>query len=115
MQMTRTQPVATVASSDLEELTSITKEELLNIAGCLRVNRLSPSPSRNECIVIDHATKLSELGTIPSLELNECEVEQMSKESPLDFVDEDLSWKDQYKSLPGKLAGVCYTLGSYMI
>ena len=49
---------------------------------------------------------MNELGTLPSLELNQCEIKRVKKTKSLGIiVDEGLSWKDQYKSLLGKLAG----------
>ena len=49
---------------------------------------------------IGHPQKLSKLGTITSLELNECGIKRMTEtKSPGVIVDKGLSSKDQYKSV----------------
>ena len=51
---------ATVAASDIGDLISMTKEELLNISDWLRVNELSPNlPKLNTWFVIGHSRKLN--------------------------------------------------------
>ena len=82
----------------------MTKEELLDTVNWLRVKKLSPNPSKTEYIVTGHPRKLTELGTIPSLELNECEIKRMTKTASNKVswsLTEGLGWKDQYKSLLG--------------
>ena len=48
MQMTHT---TTIAASDIEDLITMTKEELSNISDWLRVNRLRTNPSETEYMV----------------------------------------------------------------
>ena len=47
-----------------------------------------------------------EIGDLPQLQLNDCEIKHVEKTKSLCvIIDEGLKWKDQYKSLIGKLAG----------
>ena len=96
----------TIASSDIKELVQMTKTELLNISDWLRVNKLSANPKKTEFMVIGHQRRKSEIGDFPPLELNDCEIKRVEKTKSLGvIIDEGLKWKDQYKSLIGKLAG----------
>ena len=55
-------------------------------------------------MVIGHQRRINEIEEF--LELNECEIKHVEKTKSLGIIiDEGLKWKDQYKSLTGKLAG----------
>ena len=57
-------------------------------------------------MVIGHQRRINEIGDLPPLELNDCEIKRVEKTKPLGvIIDEGLKWKDQYKSLIGKLVG----------
>ena len=84
----------------------MTKEELSNIRDWLKVNKLSTNPSKTKYMAIGHSRKLNEVGTLPSLELNQYEIKRVKKTKSLGIIiDEGLSWKDHYESLLGKLHG----------
>ena len=56
-------------------------------------------------MVIGHQRRIDEIGDLPPLELNDCEIKHVEKTKSLGvIIDEGLKWKDQYKSLIGKLA-----------
>ena len=95
----------TIASSDIAELTRMTKKELLNISDWLRVNKLSANPPKTEFIVIGHQRRVNEIEELPSLKLNDSETKRVRKVKSLGvIVEEGLTWNDQLKSLTGKLA-----------
>ena len=48
----------TIASNDEDKLVIDTQAELLNIADWMRVNKLSPNPSKTEYMVIGHPRKI---------------------------------------------------------
>ena len=84
----------------------MTKKELLNISDWLRVNKLSANPKKTEFLVIGHQRRITEIDDLPPLELNDSEIKRVEKTKSLGvIIDEGLKWKDQYKSLTGKLAG----------
>ena len=96
----------TIASNNIIELIRMTKKELLNISDWLRVNKLGANSKKTEFMVIGHQHRINEIDDLPSLELNECEIKRVEKTKSLGIIiDEGLKWKDQYKSLTGKLAG----------
>ena len=72
----------------------------------MRVNKLSANPQKTEFIVIGHQRRINEIDDLPSLEFNEYEIKCVENTKSLCIIiDEVLKWKDQYKSLTGKLAG----------
>ena len=96
----------TIASNDIRELVRMTKKELLNISDWVRVNKLSANPKKTEFMVIGHQRRISEIDDLPQLKLNDSEIKRVEKAKSLGvIIDEGLKWKDQYKSLAGKLAG----------
>ena len=99
----------TIASNDIRELVRMTKKELLNISDWLRVNKLSANPKKTESTestVIGHQRRINEIDDLPPLKLNDSEIKRVEKTKSLGvIIDEGLKWKDQYKSLTGKLAG----------
>ena len=96
----------TIVSNDIRELVRMTKKELLNISDWLRVNKLSANPKITEFMVIGHQRRINEIDDLPPLKLNDSEIKRVEKTKSLGvIIDEGLKWKDQYKSLTGKLAG----------
>ena len=96
----------TNASNDIRELVRMTKKELLNISDWLRVNKVSANPKNTEFMVIGHQRRINEIDDLPPLKLNDSEIKRVEKTTSLGvIVGEGLKWKDQYKSLTGKLAG----------
>ena len=97
----------TIASSDIAELISMSKKELLNISDLLKVNKQSANPYKTEFMVIGHQRRINDINDLPSLKLNDTEIKRVGKVKSLGvIVDEGLKWKDQLKSLTGKLAGL---------
>ena len=59
-----------------------------------------------ESTVIGHQRRINEIDDLPPLKLNDSEIKRVEKTKSLGvIIDEGLKWKDQYKSLTGKLAG----------
>ena len=57
-------------------------------------------------MVIGHQRRLNEIDDLPPLKLNDSEIKRVEKTKSLGvIIDEGRKWKDQYKSLTGKLAG----------
>ena len=104
----------TIASNDIRELVRMTKKELLNISDWLRVNKLSANPKKTEFMVIGHQRRINEIDDLPPLKLNDSEIKRVEKTKSLGvIIDEGLKWKDQYKSLTGKLAGGLSSLNKF--
>ena len=96
----------TIASKDITEFISMTKKELLNISDWLRVNKLSANPHKKDFMVIGHQRRINEINNLPPLKLNDNEIKRVEKVKSLGvIVEEGLKWKNQFKSLTGKLAG----------
>ena len=61
---------------------------------------------KTEFMVIGHQRRIDEFDDFPPLKLNDSEIKLLEKTKSLGvIIDEGLKWKDQYKSLAGKLAG----------
>ena len=64
------------------------------------------NPKKTEFMVIGHQRRINEIDDLTPLELNDSEIKRVEKTKSLGVImDEGLKWKDQYKSLTGKLAG----------
>ena len=71
-----------------------------------KLNKLNANPKKTEFMVIVHQRRINEIDDLPPLKLNDSEIKRVEKTKSLGvIVDEGLKWKDQYKSLTGKLAG----------
>ena len=67
-----------IASNDIEKLVADAQEELLNISERMRVNQLSPNPSKTEYVIIGHPrTKAVNIPNV--LKLNDFEIKRVSK------------------------------------
>ena len=96
----------TIASNDITELIGMTKKEMLNISDWLRVNKLSVNPPKIRIYGFGRQRRLNEINDLPPLKLNDSETERVRKVKPSGvIVDEELTWKNQFKSLTGNLAG----------
>ena len=75
------------------------QEELLNISEWMRVNKLSPNPSKTEYLFIGHPRKTKAVNIPNGLKLNESEITRVSKTKSLGvMVDENLKWDEQFKT-----------------
>ena len=96
----------TIASNDIEKLVADAQEELLNISEWLRVNKLSPNPSKTEYLIIGHPRKTKDVNIPNGLKLNESEIKRVSKTKSLGvMVDENLKWDEQFKLLRTRFVG----------
>ncbi len=96
----------TIASNDIEKLVADAQEELLNISEWMRVNKLSPNPSKTEYLVIGHPRKTKAVNIPNGLKLNDSEIKRVSKTKSLGvMVDENLKWDEQFKTVKNKICG----------
>ena len=96
----------TIASNDIEKLVADAQEELLNISEWLRVNKLSPNPSKTEYLIIGHPRKTKDVNIPNGLKLNDSEIKRVSKTKSLGvMVDENLKWDEQFKTVKNKICG----------
>ena len=96
----------TVASNDIEKLVADAQEELLNISEWLRVNKLSPNPSKTEYLIIGHPRKTKDVNIPNGLQLNDSDIKRVSKTKSLGvMVDENLRWDEQFKTVKNKIGG----------
>ena len=96
----------TIASDDFNKLAQMMKEELQNISEWMRINKLSTNPKRAEVMFIGHPRRINKIETLAPLKLNSTEIKRIRKTKSLGIiVDENLSWKEHFKSLKGKVTG----------
>jgi len=96
----------TIVSNDVTELMSMTKKELLNISDWLRVNELCANPQKT-MYGYWHQHRIDKINDLPPLKLNDGEIKRVVKaKSLVVIVDEGIKWKNQFKSLTGKLGGL---------
>ena len=70
----------------------------------MRVNKLSANRKKPNLWIL--LININEIDDLPPLELNDSEIKRVEKTKSLGvIIDEGLKWKDQCKSLTGKLAG----------
>ena len=75
----------------------MTKKELLNISGLMRVNKLSANPQKTEFMVIGHHSSVNEAIDFPLLKFNDSEIKHVGKVKSLGvIVDERLEGKNQF-------------------
>ena len=90
----------TIASNDKEKLVADAQAELHNITEWMRVNKLSPNPSKTEYM------KAKGTNFPTGLELGSREIKRVSNtKSPRVMVDEYLNWDEQFKSVKSKICG----------
>ena len=96
----------TIASNDKEKLVADAQAELHNITEWMRVNKLSPNPSKTEYIIIGHPMKAKGTNAQTGLELCSKEIKRVSTTKSLGvMVDEYLNWDEQFKSVRSKICG----------
>ena len=94
----------TIASDDINELAQMMQEELQNISEWMRVNKLTVNPNKTEFMFIGHPCRINKIETLAPLKINDTEIKRVRKTKSLGvIVDENLSWKEQFKSLKGKV------------
>ena len=69
----------TIASNDIEKLVVDAQEELLNISEWMRVNKLSPTPSKTEYLIIGHPREAKAVNRPNELKLNDSEIKELPK------------------------------------
>ena len=96
----------TIASNDKEKLVADAQAELHNITEWMRVNKLSPNPSKTEYMIIGHPMKAKGANAPTGLELDRKEIKRVSNTKSLGvMVDEYLNWDEQFKSVKSKICG----------
>ena len=79
---------------------------MLNLSERMRVNKLSPNPTKTEYMIIGHSRKLNHPNISNPLTINGTDFKHVTKTKSLGVVvDESLSWYEQYKILKGKIYG----------
>jgi len=87
----------TIASNDKEKLVADAQAELHNITEWIRLNKLSPNPSKTEYMIIGHPMKAKGTNTPTELELITKEIKRVSNTKSLGvMVDEYLNWDEQF-------------------
>ena len=72
----------------------------------MRVNKLSPNPSKTEYMIIGHLRKAKDKKTPIELTLSNKEIKRVSSTKSLGvIVDETLNWDDQCKIVKSKICG----------
>ena len=88
-----------IASNDKEKLVADVKAGLHNIAGSLRVNKLSPNPSKADYMIIGHPRRTKGTNPPMGLTLSKKEIKQVSCTKSLGVVVGDYqNWDDQFKA-----------------
>ena len=96
----------TLTSNDKEKLVADAQAELLNITEWLRVNKLSPNPSKTEYMIIGHPRKAKGTNTPIGLTLSNTEIKRVSSTKSLGvIVDENLNWDEQFQTVKNKICG----------
>ena len=96
----------TIASNHIEKIVADAQEELLTISDWMRVNKLSPNPSKTEYMIIGHHWKTKDVNLPNGLKLNDSEIKQVSKTKSLGvMVDENLKLDEQFKTVKNKICG----------
>ena len=76
------------------------------MAEWMRVNKLSPNPSKNEYMIIGHPMKAKGTSAPTGLELGSKEIKRVCNTKSLGvMVDEYLNWDEQFKSVKSKICG----------
>ena len=89
-----------------ERLVADAQAELHNIAEWMRVNKLSPNPSKIEYVIIGHPRKAEGTNAPIGLTLSNKEIRRVSSAKSLGLmVDEHLNWDDQFKIVKSKNCG----------
>ncbi len=69
----------TISSSNLENLILNAQQELVNISEWMRINKLTPNPSKTEFMIIGHPRKTKKLEMWEELLLNGSEIKRVTK------------------------------------
>ncbi len=97
-----------IASENLNELLTDLRSELENVSTWMRINKLSLNANKSEYMVIGHKRHLNRVvgDAIPDLVLNNEVIKRVDKTKYLGInIDENLNWKEQYKTVKNKLKG----------
>ena len=88
------------------KLVADAQAELHNITEWMRMNKLSPNPSKTEYMIIGHPMKAKGKNAPTGLELGSKEIKRISNAKSLGvMLDEYLNWDEQFKSVKSKICG----------
>ena len=98
---------STIASENLNNLTTDVKNELENISNWMRISKLSLNASKSEFMVVGHRRKINRVGNgLSNLVLNSEVIKRVENIKYLGIsIDESLNWEEQYKPVTNKLKG----------
>ena len=86
------------------KMTESAHKELANIAGWMRVNKLSPNPQKTELMIIGHPLSTRKPALPEALELNGSEIKRVEKTKYLGIIiDKNLNWDEQFKRVRSKI------------
>ena len=78
--------------------------EMTNIAEWMRLNKLSLNAGKSEFMAIGHSRQHNVLNELREIEVNHKKINRVTKTKYLGLnIDENLSWKDQYKTVKTKV------------
>ena len=77
---------------------------MANIAEWMRKDKLSLNTDKSEFMVIGHSRQQINLSDLKEMEVNHKKIDRVTKTKYLGlYIDERLTWKDQYKKLKVRL------------
>ena len=97
---------ASFSSSNPSDVMQNFQAQFRNISEWMRMNKLSIIPEKTVFMVISDLQRQNNLPELPPLYLNNTRIKKVRKTQYQGFtVDNSLNWKEQYKSVKGKIVG----------
>ena len=94
----------TCSSADSDSLLRNINDEMTNIAEWMRLNKLSLNADKSEFMVIGHSRQHNVLNELREIEVDHKKINRVTNTKYLGLnIDENLSWKDQYKTVKTKV------------
>ena len=101
----------TCSAEDIDELCNDLRTEVDNIAEWLRQKKLSLNTDKTEYMVVGHKRQTNRINGPLEVNINGGPMKRVKKVKYLGVtVDENLSWKEQCKSLKGKIKAALSSL-----
>ena len=96
----------TISSNYQAELIETAQAELLNIAECMRINKLSLNLTKTEYMIIDHPRRRKKEESLLQLHINREKMRKVDKTNSLGvIVDDTLGWENSMNQLRKSLLG----------
>ena len=94
----------TIASDDVERIVRDTQQEPVNLTEWMRINKLSPYPTKTEYMMIGYPRRIKQLEISDALLLNGTEIKRVRKSKSLcKVIDDSLTWDEQFKAVKSKV------------